>query len=89
MKSFLLDKQLDVLVPAMKGMSGQLLHQLYTMHQTNQQVMFLSLRDDVAKSGHENLTLKDYLTFLREIKVYIPHTNDSQPNSPSVICDLM
>ena len=70
-------------------MNGQLLHQVYSMCQANQQGMFLSFKDDVARSGQANLTLKDYLTFLKEIKVYIPYTVGTQLNPTSTICNLM
>ena len=88
-KSFLLDKELDALLPVIEGMNGQLLHQVYAMCQANQQGMFLSLKDDVAKSQRSTLNLKDYLTFLKEIKTYIPYTVGNQLNPTSVVCNLM
>ena len=88
-KSFLLDKELDVLIPVMERMNGQLLHQLYSMHRTNQLAMFLSMKEDVAKCSQRILTFKDYFTFLSEIKVYIPHMNETQINSSSTICCVM
>jgi len=88
-KSFLLDKNLDIFLPVLEGMNGQLLHQVYLMCQANQQGMFLSLKDDVAKSEQGTLSLKDYLTFLKEIKVYIPYTHSNHLNPTSVVCSLM
>jgi hypothetical protein len=88
-KSFLLDKELDALLPVLEGMNGQLLHQAYSMCQANQQGMFLSLKEDVAKSHRSTLSLKDYLTFLKEIKIYIPYTVGNQLNPTSTVCNLM
>jgi hypothetical protein len=88
-KSFLLDKELDALLPVLEGMNGQLLHQTYSMCQANQQGMFLSLKEDVARSQRGTLSLKDYLTFLKEIKVYVPYTVGNQLNPTSVVCNLM
>ncbi len=88
-ESFLLDNELDSLLPVLQEMKGQLLHQTYLMCQANKQGMFLSLKDDVDKSGRAILTLKDYLTFLKEIKVYIPYTSSNQGNSTSAVCNLM
>jgi hypothetical protein len=88
-KSFLLDKELDALLPVLEGMNGQLLHQTYSMCQANQQGMFLSLKEDVARSQSATLSLKDYLTFLKEIKVYVPYTVGNQLNPTSVVCNLM
>ena len=70
-------------------MNGQLLHQAYKMCQANQQGMFLSLKDDMAKSAQANLSLKDYLTFQKELKVYIPYSTSSPLNPTSTVCNLM
>jgi hypothetical protein len=88
-KSFILDKNLDIFLPVLGGMNGQLLHQVYLMCQANQQGMFLSLKDDVARSEQGTLTLKDYLTFLKEIKVYIPYPPVNHLDSTSAVCNLM
>ncbi len=88
-KSFLLDKELDALMPVLEEMNGQLLHQVYSMCQANQQGMFLSLKEDVAKFKQGTLSLKDYLTFLKEIKVYIPYTSSNHLNPTSAVCDLL
>ena len=88
-KSFLLDKELDALLPVLEGMNGKLLHQAYFMCQANQQGMFLSLKEDVNRSQHGTLSLKDYLTFLEEIKIYIPFTVTNPLNPISTVCNLM
>jgi hypothetical protein len=89
-KSFLLDKELDALLFAFEGMNGRLLHNVYTMCQANQPAMFSSLKEDVTRSQHNaTLSLKDYLTFLEEIKIYIPYTANNQLNPASVVCNLM
>ncbi|CAF4663442.1 unnamed protein product [Rotaria sp. Silwood1] len=88
-KSFLLDKELDALLPVLDGMNGKLLHQAYLMCQANQQGMFLSLKDDINRSQRGTLSLKDYLTFLEDIKIYIPFTANSPLNPTSTICNLM
>jgi hypothetical protein len=89
-ESFLLDKQLDVLLSAFEGMNGRLLHKVYTMCQSNEQAMFLSLKEDVARSQHTTiLSLKDYVTFLEEIKIYIPYKTTGQLNPASTVCNIM
>ncbi|CAF2497293.1 unnamed protein product [Rotaria sp. Silwood2] len=89
-KSFLLDKELSILLLAFEGMNGHLLHKVYDMCQAGQQAMFSSLKEDVARSQLTlALSLKDYLTFLEEIKVYIPYKTDDKLNPTSVICNLM
>ncbi|CAF1241696.1 unnamed protein product [Rotaria sordida] len=88
-KSFLLDKELDAFLPILEGMNGKLLHQAYSMCQTNQQGMFLSLKEDVNRSQHAILSLKDYLTFLEEIKIYIPFTANNSLNPISTVCNLI
>ncbi|CAF1175287.1 unnamed protein product [Rotaria sordida] len=88
-KSFLLDKELDALLPVLEGMNGKLLNEAYSMCQANKQGMFLSLKEDVNKSQRTTLTLKDYLTFLDEIKIYIPLTQNNSLNTTSTVCNLM
>ncbi|CAF3482140.1 unnamed protein product [Rotaria sp. Silwood1] len=89
-KSFLLDKELNILLPAFEGMNGRLLHKVYDMCQTSQQAMFSSLKEDVSRSQIiTTLSLKDYLTFLEEIKVYVPYTTNDRLNPTSAICNLM
>jgi len=88
-KSFLFDKQLDALLPVVEGMNGQLIHQTYAMCLNNQQGMYLSFKEDINRSGRGTLTLKDYLTFLKEIKIYVPFTTTNQLNSVSTtVCSL-
>ena len=89
-KSFLLEKELDTLLSSFEGMNGRLLHNVYTMCQENQQAMFLSLKEDVARCQHTTaLSLKEYLVFLEEIKVYIPYVTDNRLNPVSTVCNLM
>lgn len=87
MKSFLLDKDLDALLPALEGMNGQLIHRAFKMCQANEQGMFLSLEKQIAQSHRVTLTLKDYLTFLDAIKIYIP-CSDNDQSSVSALCCL-
>jgi len=89
-KSFLLDKELDVLLLAFEGMNGRLLHKAYSMCKANEQAMFSSLKEDVTRSQHTTtLSLKDYLTFLEEIKVYVPYKIGDPLNPTSAVCNLM
>ncbi len=88
--SFLLDKDLDVLVPAFEGMTGRLLHRAYAMCLANEKEMFSSLKEDVSRSQHTNtLSLKDYLTFLEEFKIYVPYKTGDPSNPTSTVCSLM
>lgn len=89
-KSFLLDKELNVLILPFEGMNGRLLHQAYQMCQTNQQAMFSALREEVEKSQQGTvLKLKDYLTFLEGIRIYIPLKPTDSLNPTSAVCNLM
>ncbi|CAF1609717.1 unnamed protein product [Adineta ricciae] len=92
-KSFLVAKKIPSLLGAFQGMNGRLLHRLYDMCQSNQQAMFVSLKEDVAQSSNASslLTLKDYLIFLEEIKAYIPYKSGAgtQINPTSAVCSLM
>ncbi|CAF4525476.1 unnamed protein product [Rotaria socialis] len=88
--SFLLAKELDILLPTFEGMNGRLLHNVYDMCISSQQVMFSLLKEDVARSQlTKTLSLKSYFSFLEEIKVYIPLKMCNGANSTSVICNLM
>ncbi len=78
-----------MLLPVVEGMNGQLLHQTYSMCQANRQGMYLSMKEDIARSPHATLTLKDYLTFLKEIKPYIPYSIHQPLNPTSAVCNLM
>ncbi len=89
-KTFLLDKKLDVLLSAFEGMNGRLLHKAYGMCLANEQAMFASLKEDIARSQRTTtLSLKDYLTFLEEIKIYIPYKTGDSLNPTSVVCNVM
>lgn len=89
-KQFLLDKGLDNLQQVFEGMNGYLLHRIYDMCESNQQVMFSSLKEDVARSQlKKTLNLKDYVTFLEEIKVYVPFKTSERLNRTSTVCTLM
>jgi len=51
--------------------------------------MDLTFKEDINRSGRGTLTLKDYLTFLKEIKIYVPFTTTNQLNSVSTtVCSL-
>ena len=88
-KSFLLHKELDALLPVLETMNGQLVYQVYTMCQANQQGMFLSCKEDVARSQLGPLTLKDYLVFLNEIKIYVPISTHQSTYQSSALCHIM
>ncbi|CAM4909027.1 unnamed protein product [Rotaria socialis] len=88
--SFLLAKELDILLPTFEGMNGRLLHNIYDMCISSQQIMFSLLKEDVARSQlTKTLSLKSYFSFLEEIKVYIPLKMCNGANSTSVICNFM
>ncbi len=53
-------------------MDGHRLLQLYEMCMINRESMFQALKTEVTEVHHKLLPINDYLTFLHEIKKYVP-----------------
>jgi hypothetical protein len=77
-------------------LDGHRLLQLYEMCMINRESMFQTLKSELNEQHHKSLPIADYLTFLHEIKKYVPlHTVSvkttttlSDPTS-SVVCSVM
>ncbi|CAF0872252.1 unnamed protein product [Rotaria sordida] len=81
---FLLCSQLD----------GHRLLELYDICMINRESMYQSLKGELADVHHRSLPISDYLTFLHEIKPYLPlmHTTSQSVSSSlpsSRVCKLM
>jgi hypothetical protein len=75
-------------------MDGQRLLQLYEMCMINRESMFQTLKAELIEIHHKSLPINDYITFLHEIKKYVPLTparpKTTQPDPiSSAICGLM
>jgi hypothetical protein len=75
-------------------MDGHRLLQLYEMCMINRESMFQSLKAELVEEHHKALPIVDYVTFLHEIKKYVPLTpikfRTVQSDSvPSAICSVM
>ena len=71
--------------------NGSLLHQAYSMCQTNRETMFQSMRSEVIADGTvPPLKLSTYLHFLEKLKKYIPANADNKLQRPtSTMCSFM
>jgi len=69
-RDFLLDKQLNPLVPICQFMDGETFIELYKMCRINSPVMLQTLRSEAMEHSVQ-LSTNVYLTFLREIKKLI------------------
>ena len=75
-------------------MDGYRLLQLFEMCMSNRESMYQSLKAELSAAHHGLLSIGDYLTFLHEIKKYVPHTpaktTIQQPDTASsMICNVM
>ncbi len=75
-------------------MDGHRLLQVYEMCMMNRESMFQSLKAELAEGHHQLLPIEDYVTFLHEVKKYVPLTSarfkmtQSDPVS-TTICSVM
>ncbi|CAF3577583.1 unnamed protein product [Rotaria sp. Silwood1] len=94
-KSFFLTNGLDnTLLLLCTRLDGHRLLQLYEICMINRESMYQSLKGELANIHHRTLPISDYLTFLHEIKRYIPLTDaisqsTSSPLSSPTMCKLM
>jgi len=84
-----------LLIICMK-LNGHRLLQLYQMCIINRESMFQTLKNELNEQYHTSFPIADYLTFLDEIKKYIPlNTRGVQPKTTqsdpisSVVCSVM
>lgn len=94
-KSFFISIGLQntLLILCMRMDGHRLLH-LYEMCMINRESMFQSLKVELAEEHYKLLPIADYVTFLDEIKKYVPLTHirlrTAQSDvAPSTICSVM
>ena len=63
------------MLPLCSRMDGYRLLQLYEMCLLNRESMYQSLKFELNEKHHTLLLIGDYLTFLHEIRLYIPATS--------------
>lgn len=88
-RDFLLDKQLDQMIPICQQMDGQNLIELYKLCHTNSPIMLQMIRSETLESHSKSLSINTYLTFLREMKNLIPEDNIENKSSRLKICTLV
>ncbi len=87
-RDFLLDKQLNQMMPVCQHMDGQKLVELYKLCRTNSPVMLQTIRSEMIESDSTPLSINVYLTFLQEMKNIIPEHNTGSNSSQSQLCTL-
>jgi hypothetical protein len=85
---FLLDKQLNEIVPICQLMDGQTLVELYKMCILNSPVMLQTLRCETKELHSGFLSTNVYLIFLREMKHLVSEETKSNIASYSYNCSL-
>ena len=72
-RSFIVEHNLECLLPIVSSMSGDLLYDLYTMCKENRESMFHTLKNELSilnQQTYQPLTIFNYLKFLQEIDKY-------------------
>ncbi|CAF4652522.1 unnamed protein product, partial [Rotaria socialis] len=93
-QSFFLTNELDnTMLLLCLRLDGCCLLQLYEMCMMNRESMYQSLKAELADVHHTTLPISDYLTFLHQIKRYVPLTpvvtkTNQSPFPPSTVCNL-
>ncbi|CAM4986089.1 unnamed protein product, partial [Rotaria socialis] len=91
-KLFLLRMKLGTtILPLCTRLDGDRLLQLYEMCLSNRESMYQSLKFELNERYHTLLPIADYITFLHNIKAYIPSNAITYPSSffRFTRCDLM
>ena len=92
---FLVQRKLDETILSLcQRMDGHRLLNLYEMCLMNRESMYQSLKYELNSRHQILLPVGDYLTFLHEIRQYVPLTSSNvaktQPSpSPSTFCNLL
>ncbi len=87
-KSFLFQIKLNnTILPLCSNMTGEHLIQLYQICQINRESMFQSLKFELNQRHQTLLTIEDYISFLIQIKQYIPI--DKTPQSSFTHCNII
>ena len=88
-RDFLLDKQLNQMMPVCQQMDGQKLVELYKLCRSNSPIMLQIIRSETIESRCTPLSINVYLTFLYEMKNLIPEDNTESSSSQSQLCILV
>ncbi|CAF1061755.1 unnamed protein product [Adineta ricciae] len=71
-------------------LDGYRLLQLYEMCMINRESMFQTLKSELGEQHQKSLPIADYLTFLHEIKKYVPlHTVKARPTATTIQSDTV
>ena len=89
-QAFLINENLDSLLPVLGKMNGHLLHETHKRCKAHWDLMFQAFKSEVAASDSPQklLTIDTYIRFLDAIEKYLP-INTSRENASSLICLLM
>jgi hypothetical protein len=60
-KSFIINENLNSLLPVIVNMNGRVLHEMYTMCKANRNSMFQTMKDEVAADGQHKTSHSRYL----------------------------
>ena len=77
-KDFLMEKQLDEMIPLCEQMDGKRLVELYRLCRSNSALMLQTLRLETKDLHVTPLSINTYLKFLHEMTRYQP---ESEPNN--------
>ncbi|CAF0818295.1 unnamed protein product [Rotaria sordida] len=94
-KLFFLRMELsDTILPLCTRVDGHRLLRLYEMCLINPESMYQSLKFELGERHHTLLPIADYLTFLHEVKLYVPSTSTNVTTArssslDSSICNAM
>ncbi|CAF3897098.1 unnamed protein product [Rotaria sordida] len=94
-KLFFLRMELsDTILPLCTRVDGHRLLRLYEMCLINPESMYQSLKFELGERHHILLPIADYLTFLHEVKLYVPSTSTNVATArssslDSSICNAM
>ncbi|CAF4267984.1 unnamed protein product [Rotaria sp. Silwood2] len=88
-RDFLLDKQLNQMVPICQFMDGKILIDLYKLCCNNSPLMLQTLRSETKELHAASLSTNTYLMFLNEMKQLLPKDGSSNSTSQSQLCTLI
>ncbi|CAM2714700.1 unnamed protein product [Rotaria socialis] len=87
--NFLLDKQLNQMVPVCQQMDERKLTELYRLCHVNSPVLLQTLRSETKELHSTTLSTNIYLTFIHEMKNLIPEEISNKAVQQSVACTLL
>ncbi|UJR12660.1 hypothetical protein I4U23_016834 [Adineta vaga] len=87
-KYILESKNLDAMLPICTGLNGSTLCALHTMCRMNSNVMYDSLKRELAQSNSKILPIGTFFEFMKETKKYVL-VAPSDTNAVSMVCSLV